>query len=103
MGVSLLVAAVLTATVTGFAPSAGGINCWSDCAVMHNGLPPGPRYAACGDGYPLGTLLVVGSRVVECADRGALGLWGVDLWYATEREALLFGRQRMQVVVLEGR
>jgi len=98
----LLFALMVTATVTGYAPSAGGINCDGNCGVTAAGLQPGPTIAACGDAWPIGAVLWVrrARRVVVCGDRFGPGAprRAVDLWFATRQEALKWGRRESLIV-----
>ena len=98
---------LILAIVSGYAPSAGGINCDSDCSVTASGLPPGPGIASCGYGWELGTRLVVpGYGVVTCGDRFSsrkyarvhkLPLYAVDLWFASATEANAWGVRELTV------
>ena len=98
------------ATATGYAPSAGGINCDSDCSVTASGVPPGPAIAACGWGFDLGQVLYVPDYgMVTCGDRFGtrrackaygIGLYDVDLWFATRKEAYQWGRKETEIYTL---
>ena len=101
---NLLFALIVTATVTGYAPSAGGINCDDNCAVTASGLPPHRTIAACGNAWPLGSVLWVrrAERIVVCGDRFGPGAprHAVDLWFSTEQEALKWGRRESRVLLV---
>lgn len=90
---------VVTATVYGYAPAAGGPNVWGDGSVTRWGLEPGPSIAACGEHWPLGAMLETAGRRVVCGDTGG-GIRGydVDLWFPTEAAALQHGRPELPVI-----
>lgn len=91
-------------TVTGYAPSAGGINSWGDGSVTYSGMPPGPLVAGCGKGWELGThIYIPGRGKVVCGDRGAIGLYDIDLWFPSERMALEWGVRKLPVIVIDNR
>jgi len=59
--------------------------------------------AACGPSYAFGTLFFVPSlgRWFVCQDRGgAITDANLDLWFASEDEALEWGRQGLEVIIV---
>lgn len=64
------------AWVSFYVPSLGGTNCGAACGITFSGVPPGPKIAACGPAWPLGTRLYVPGKKygdpgyeVTCGDR----------------------------------
>jgi hypothetical protein len=113
--VNLIIAMVLTMTVTAYAPDAGGIN--GNGRFMADGTPPAMGYAACGPRYPFGTVFELMPadgkalppefpHVVECRDRGGfIGPGNLDIVVKTGdvkrdlKVAREWGRQRIKVRV----
>ncbi len=106
---NLITTMVLTMSISVYAPDAGGIN---GSGIMADGNEPRFGYAACGAGYPFGTIFEILSEVkfqelpqmVECRDRGsAIGRNNLDLVIRTGdvhkdlEIARSFGRRRLQV------
>ncbi len=60
-------------------------------------------FAACGPSYSFGTLFFVPplERWFVCKDRGSAITDGhLDLWFATEDEALELGRRDLEIIVV---
>jgi len=76
---------------------------YCDVGVTASGKWTRPGLAGCGYAWPFGTrFLLWDGRLVECADRGALGHdRNVDVWMASCDAAILFGRRQMLVWVVK--
>ena len=98
-----MIPVVLVAVTTGYAPAAGGVNCDGDCSVTAYGYEPGPHIAACSSAWAPGDVLhVPGYGAVMCGDRfGAdVRVNRLDLWFATEAEAMAWGVREVEVIWL---
>jgi hypothetical protein len=78
---------IVLMAITTYIPRAGGIN--GGGVVTRSGVPPHEGMAACGWGYPFGTVFEIADKdmtqfdlpqVVVCTDRGGLvGNWNLDI------------------------
>ena len=110
---NLIAAMVFTMSVSVYAPDAGGIN---GGGIMADGHEPLFGYAACGPGFPFGTIFEIAAdidmeshqlpQIVECRDRGSMiGRRNLDLVIRTgdvKKDldiAFTFGRRNLQVRV----
>ncbi len=110
---NLIAAMVFTMSVSVYAPDAGGIN---GGGIMADGHEPLFGYAACGPGFPFGTIFEIVTdidmeshqlpQIVECRDRGSMiGRHNLDLVIRTGdvkkdlEIAYTFGRRNLQVRV----
>ncbi len=81
--------------------NAGGVHPYQ--GQMASGEYTKEGVCACGPSYAFGTLFFVPSleRWFVCQDRGgAITDKNLDLWFATEEEALKLGRQGLEVIVV---
>ena len=98
----------ITAIVTGYAPgdNISGICADDDPSVTSTGRTPGPMYAAADPArLPYGTRLYVpGYGEVEIQDTGGAMRRNsdiqIDLYFDTYRDAIEWGRQELEVVIL---
>lgn len=103
----MLVACMMTLTVVTMSVSAycDGTRAVDDplYGVMASGERIFDGSVACGSSFPFGTLLAVpGWGTGVCMDRGGSITDGhLDLWFATERDALKWGRQSLRVQIVE--
>lgn len=90
-------------TVTAYAPSAGGINCDSNCDVTASGLSPEVGMVACPREYEFGTkFFIPGLGIRTCRDRGGrITDKRLDVLMKTRQEALEWGVKVLPVFVLE--
>ena len=60
-----------------------------------------PGVIACGEVYEFGTRFLVKGTWYECKDRGsAVTDTHLDIWFPSEEEALEWGRQHLDVIIL---
>lgn len=105
MNASLLAMIALELFLSGGLAPVGPMSVSAYCLAeqpMYSGMPVHDGAAACGFGYPIGTVLVLEDRtVVRCLDRGgAITDRHVDRWMADCGDAILFGRREMRAWAL---
>jgi 3D (Asp-Asp-Asp) domain-containing protein len=100
--------------ITGYSPSAGGINCAGDCNTTAIGFKVSSvegfeRLTYCAvdpKEVPLGSILVIQGLETPCVavdTGGAIKGKKIDYLFDNEKDALRFGRRKRVVVILQPR
>ena len=93
----------IPASVETFSVSAywNGSGAWPFEGLTASGVQTVPQSCACGPSFAFGTVFFVNGAAYVCTDRGSAITDGhLDLYMASEAEALTWGRQELEVVLI---
>jgi 3D (Asp-Asp-Asp) domain-containing protein len=87
-------------TLTGYCPCAICCGSWARYGRTAARMIPVPGFTLASRQYPIGTVVMIDSRIYQVHDLGGPKVPGFDVFHHTHQEARRFGVQRRRVQIV---